>query len=216
MLRFKLSTLMWLTVLIGIGLAWRHDRQQMDKRLARIEKLMFPPEPWAIQRCLGKPDEPTGMGSNAWCPASPDTAPEWLTLKYDKRVRPSSILIYETYATGAVNKVTGFDSRGNEVVLWTGKDPTPTGALGTLRIAVKKTIKTDRIKIYLDCPNASGWNCIDAVALLDRFGRKQWAVDAEASSVYNSGYSGYGGGGGLFIGGMSGNAIGGSGQSIGP
>ena len=57
------------------------------------------------------------------------------------------------------------------------------------KVAVTTDVTTRRVKIYLACTKVPGWNEIDAVALIDDKGGKQWAVHADASSTYADGES---------------------------
>ena len=183
--QINLKTLLWLVVVASVGTAWYCDRSQLSKRISELESTSTY-KGWSVADVLGKPDELVGTGSKVWCPASENGKLEWIELSYEQRVRPKTILIHETYATGAVDKVSIFDWWGNEFVVWNGNDPTPPGRLGLLSIPVSKKVATKRVKVYLDCANATGWNCIDAVGLQGADGKKHWASSAEASSSYNS------------------------------
>ena len=182
--QINLRTLLWLVVVASVGTAWYCDRSQLSTRISELESTSTY-NGWAVTDALGKPDEMSGTGAKAWCPASESGKREWIELGYDRCVRPTTILIHETYATGAVDKVSIFDWWGNEIVVWSGNDPTPPGRLGLLSIPVSNTVATKRVKVYLDCANATGWNCIDAVGLQHSDGKKHWASSAKASSSYS-------------------------------
>ena len=189
LLQINLRTVMVLMVLVALVMAWYRDHTILQARISELEaEYSNTYRGWSVSDALGKPDEPTGSGANAWCPATEDGQREWLELTYTRRVRPSAILIHETYATGAVDKVSVFDWWGNEVVVWSGKDPTPPGQKGLLSIVPTRRISTKRVKIYLDSANVSGWNCIDAVGLQASNGTKYWADSAAASSSYGARY----------------------------
>jgi hypothetical protein len=85
--------------------------------------------------------------------------------------------------------VSVFSPAGDETVVWEGSDPTPTGSgKGVSKIPVANvSFPTGRVKIYLDSPAVSGWNEIDAVALVDRASQAQWASSAQASSTFATG-----------------------------
>lgn len=187
-LQFRLSTAMWLIAMAAIALGWFLDRQALEERIARVEAQLNPSarSGWSIAASLGEPDELDGSGSAAWCPATSDSQPEWLELTYPRFVTAKAIDVYETYATGAVSKVTAFDSRNREIVVWEGKDTTPRGKKGVLRVKVGAKVRTKRLKVYLDCPGTPGWNCIDAVGLTDSWGFTHWAESGNASSTYGS------------------------------
>jgi len=56
--------------------------------------------------------------------------------------------------------------------------------MGVSEIKPNRTVKTQRIKIYLASKEVKGWNEIDAVGLVDKSGKTHWAVNAEASSTF--------------------------------
>lgn len=106
-------------------------------------------------------------------------------LEYPEAVVPVGVKIYETFNPGAVYKVGVFDPQGREIEVWTGEDPTPdNGEMGVSEIPIEVDFATQRVKIYLDSKNVSGWNEIDAVGLVDRAGQVHWAIEAEASTTY--------------------------------
>ncbi len=175
----------------GIVIAWpgcvtalAHQKpdQNMGTRYERGVKRID----WDISQVLGKPNTPfDGDVVTAWASATPDGQDEWLVLHYGNAVKPSGIEIHETYNPGAVHKVSVLDQDGNEVEVWEGQDPTPpTESNGISMIPINAGDTIDAVKIYLDSQKIRGWNEIDAVALLDEDGGKQWAVSAEASSIF--------------------------------
>lgn len=186
LLRLRLSTLLLLTAIASMALAWRRDRQTL---LAEIDELRNPsPAAWSVEQLLGPPDT-TGFGDKrtAWASATQDGQMEWLIVEYDRPVTPEAVVIHETYNPGAVVKVARFDLFGIEQVLWEGQDPTPsTAAGGVSRIPLAYNKPVDRLKIYIDSPAVPGWNEIDAVGIVHNGGRIQWAAGAKSSSSYGS------------------------------
>lgn len=145
------------------------------------------PRPWGPEQATGAPDTwpQSGDLQTAWASQTPDGQPEWLELNYSTPVRPTAVLVYETYNPGAVSRVTGFDAKGNEVELWSGDDPTPAGKeKGISVIPVHPDFDISRIRVHVDSPKVPGWNEIDAVGLLDEKGTTHWADSATASSTY--------------------------------
>lgn len=145
------------------------------------------PRAWGPEQATGAPDTWPRSGdiTTAWASNTPDGQREWLELTYATPVRPTAVLIYETYNPGAVDRVTAFNSDGKEFDLWTGSDPTPAGQeKGISVIPVHPEFELTRIRVYLDSPKVSGWNEIDAVGLLDDAGATHWAASATASSTY--------------------------------
>lgn len=145
------------------------------------------PRRWGPEQATGAPDTWPNSGdlTTAWASATPDGQREWLELTYKTAVRPSAVLVYETYNPGAVDRVTGYDANGKEVEIWAGADPTAAGTdKGISVIAVHPDFDLTRIRIYLNSPKVTGWNEIDAVGLLDAAGTTHWADGATASSTY--------------------------------
>jgi len=94
-------------------------------------------------------------------------------------------VIHETYNPGAVVNVSIFNSKGEEVRVWSGVYSTPpTSASGVSTIPIKVNFKIDRIKIYIDSLAIKGWNEIDAIGLKGSDGKIQWAQSVNASSTF--------------------------------
>ena len=141
---------------------------------------------WDSKHMIGKPDTPNpGDQITAWAPGRIDDGKVWAEVDFAKAIEPKEIHIYENHAPGAVYQVTGFIEQ-KETVLWKGIDPTPIDApMGTSKIKVDAKAKVKRVRIYINCTLSSGWNEIDAVALVDQQGKEHWAVDARANCTYN-------------------------------
>src|SRR5437899_513544 len=59
---------------------------------------------------------------------SPDSQREWLILEYAEPMQPKAIRIHETWNPGAVTRVSAYMLNGEEVTVWSGRDPTPAGS----------------------------------------------------------------------------------------
>lgn len=145
---------------------------------------------WSPGQALGPPDTPTGGDQvTAWASASSDGQREWLLLDFAVPVVPKSVRVYEMCSTGALDKVEVTKPDGTEVVAWTGVDPMPKAA----RIATSEVplsgidVPVSRVRLHFDSPNVPGWNEVDAVGLVAKDGTEQYAVGAQASSVYGAG-----------------------------
>jgi hypothetical protein len=188
LLKFRISTVLLLTAIIALALAWRRDHKKLSAQLFKVQN---PTGSWSTSQVTGPPNT-KGFGDieTAWASLTPDGSQEWLELEYDRSVVPTAILVHETYNPGAVVKVTHIPYWGSEKILWEGKDPTPAGDNGGVsRLPVSAGIKTGHIKVYIDSPAVPGWNEIDAVGL--EYGNKQviWATEATSSSTWASQYS---------------------------
>jgi hypothetical protein len=141
---------------------------------------------WGPEQATGAPNTPeAGDIPSAWASLARDESDEWLMLEYEAPVEPTAIEVHETFNPGAVVKVTAFRLDGEEVVLWTGRSEPPQAEgrrVNTFKIP--EPVRTNRIKLYLASNDVPGWNEIDAVALVDGAGRKQWATSAAASSTF--------------------------------
>jgi hypothetical protein len=186
-IRFRISTVLLLVVILALILAWRRDHQQLAEKLYQMQN---PVTGWSVHQVTGPPNT-SGPGdiSTAWASATQDDQQEWLQLDYDDSVVPTAILVHETYNPGAVFKVTHVPWLGTEQVLWEGTDPTLVAAGGGVsRLPVAAGIRTGRIKVYINSPAVPGWNEIDAVGL--EYGKNKqviWAQRATASSSYGGG-----------------------------
>jgi hypothetical protein len=141
---------------------------------------------WCPQQALGPPNATPGTDHTlAWASASTDAQREWLELEFDQAYSVKAVEIHETYCPGAIDKITAYDRQAHESVAWQGTDPTPTTApAGVSTIPISIDFPTRRIRIHLNSPAVSGWNEIDAVALVDDKGAKHWAIRAKASSFF--------------------------------
>lgn len=151
-----------------------------------VWQLPQPKRPWGPEQAAGPPDTPTaGDNRTAWASETEDGQTEWLLLGFAGPVKPTAIHVHETYNPGAVAKVTAYNSEGEEVILWEGKDPlSPEDRKGIAKLPVQVDINVNRVKLYLNSPAVAGWNEIDAVGLMDREGGLHWATEAAASSTY--------------------------------
>ena len=185
---------MLLVVIAAILSAWWRDHRQMDQEIveltAEVSVNRKSTTAWGVEQMVGEPDT-TGSGDmrTAWASGTQDQQKEWVLVEFENEVNPAEILVHETYNPGALYKVSIFDPLGREVVVWEGKDPTPTTALrGISKVPVNTIWKTKRVKIYLDSPKVPGWNEIDTIGLKDKAGNTQWPRYAKASSDYAARY----------------------------
>lgn len=180
--RFRLSSLLLLMTIGAILMAWRRDHLKL---LAEVSRLQNVNANWGADEAAGPPNT-QGYGdiTTAWASQSADGQREWLMLEFDE-VTPTAVHIYETFNPGAVYKIARVNIFGQEQVLWQGVDPTsPQVRGGVSKISLRGAPATSRLKIYVDSPAFSGWNEIDAVALIDANGRAHWARRAMASSSF--------------------------------
>lgn len=142
-------------------------------------------EGWSADQAAGAPDTPaSGDFPTAWASLSPDGQREWLILEYAEPMQPKAIRIHETWNPGAVNRISAFMLSGEEVTVWSGRDPTAVGSdRGVSVIPLKIGFKTSRVRISINSPDVEGWNEIDAVGLDDADGKTHWAAAAHASST---------------------------------
>jgi hypothetical protein len=184
-LRFRIVTILLLITIVALALSWWRDHQLLTMQ---IYQLRHPNTGWGTSQATGEPNT-TGPGdiTTAWASATPDGQKEWLLLEYSSTVVPKAILVHETYNPGAVVKATHVARWGKEQVLWEGIDPTPPSAgAGVSRLPVASSVRTGRIKLYIDSPAVNGWNEIDAVGLEYADGKVIWAETASASSSYGN------------------------------
>lgn len=171
---------------------WKEMVSDPALRTADHQRIFLTKRAWGPEQATGEPDTlEAGDIQSAWASKTQDDQDEWLELTYANAVSPSAILVHETYNPGALVKVTAQRQGGGDVTVWTGRDPLEPGSgRGVAVVPFRTDFKTNRIRIYLDSKGVSGWNEIDAVGLVDEFGRTQWATGAKASSTYAEGREG--------------------------
>ena len=150
LLKFRISTVLLLTAILAIALAWHRDHKRLT---TQIRKSQIVTGAWSPSEATGPPNT-VGFGDidRRGHLRTVDDSKEWLELEYDHAVVPTAIVIYENNAPGAVTKVTHISYWGNETTLWEGKDPTAVGTPGGVsRLPITAGIKTGHIKIYVDC-----------------------------------------------------------------
>ena len=168
------TSLILLVVALPLGLHARPKPPPQSKGAA-----------WSATQATGAPDVPHGGDhANAWAPLNADAGVEWLELTYEKAVKVAKVRVRATYNPGAITRVTAFSDK-TETTLWEGTDRTRK-APGFLEVKPTRSVRSDRIRIYLDTSKVPGWNEVDAVELVGADGRGQWARGATASSSYGA------------------------------
>jgi hypothetical protein len=146
---------------------------------------------WSPGQALGPPDTPTGGDQvTAWASASSDGQREWLLLDFATPVVPKAVRVFEMCSTGALDKVEVTKPDGTEMAAWSGVDPLPKKqSMGTSEVPISGVdFPVSRVRLHFDSPNVSGWNEVDAVGLVAKDGGVQYAVAAQASSIYGADY----------------------------
>lgn len=176
---------MWLSLLVAILVLWYQDHQRLQNELVG-KQAANGGESWSIDQVKGKPNTtPFGDISTAWASRTQDGQLEWIIAEFPSTMKVTEIRVFETYNPGALYQITSVSMRGSESIIWTGNDPAQNiNAGGRADIKLSQPVNTRRIKLYLNSPAVSGWNEIDAIALIDKNGNAQWVSDAWASSSY--------------------------------
>jgi|GEM_PF-796670 len=124
---------------------------------------------WSAARALGQPDTYPNYGDlpTAWASASEDDQREFLELGFGAPAPISSVSIYETYAPGAVDKVS---VRNPNTSLWEEVWSSPAApAPEVARIFTVSfpmtSFPVDAIRLDLNSPAVPDWNEIDAVSI---------------------------------------------------
>ena len=122
----------------------------------------------AASAAAGPPDvfPRSGDIAGAWAPQRTDGGIEWVTVRFTRPVRASSVLWVETFNPGAVMRVDDVSDGGDAVALWqgdTGRPGTPT-AVGEVRLASPRMIRA--VRLLLDTRRVPGWNEVDAIGLV--------------------------------------------------
>jgi hypothetical protein len=151
----------------------------------RVFELPLPKRGWGPEQAVGPPDASQGDDRAAWASATPDGQVEWLLVEYAEPVKPIGVRVYENFNPGAITKVLGYDSDGDETTLWEASDADePKSWKNWREYPVETDVAVKRVKLVIDSPRVAGWNEIDAVALVDANRKVHWATRAGASSTY--------------------------------
>lgn len=139
---------------------------------------------WGEEQATGAPDTTrAGDVPTAWASRLPDNGEEWLHLEYSNAVQLAEVTVRETYNPGAISKLTAVLADGREQILWEGVTEPAEAPVDTV-FPVPGNVTAQAVKVYLDTRRVPGWNEIDAVELVGRDGRRQWASRARASSSF--------------------------------
>ena len=141
---------------------------------------------WGPEQAIGEPDTATvGDMQTAWASRGQDDHPEWLIAEFASPINATAVKVCETYNPGAISRITAFGLDGKETEIWAGPAaPVAATAVVVTQKEFPHSLKTNRVKIYLDSPAVPGWNEIDAIGLLDKDGKTQWAANVACSSTY--------------------------------
>ncbi len=125
----------------------------------------YSPTDYSAMQATGAPDTP-GCGDypTAWSPLGGEPDPEWLELRYEKAVRATGVVVYETLEGGFVFEVDAIDPDGLHHVVWTGEDPTPCGGQFAPTWA-ETAFDVVGVRILTAAPF---WEEVDAVELIGR------------------------------------------------
>lgn len=184
-IRFSVGSLFWLSLFTALLVVWLQDRWK-NQRQAELSGVYRSPN-WSIDQVLGPPNTlQFGDVMTAWASQSPDGGNEWIIAEFPNSVSASSVEVYETCGPGAIVRITAVSAAGTESEIWKGVDPLAKKGLagGVANFPFSSVTKTRRIKLYLDSGSFPGYNEIDAIALIDPKGNKQWCQRAWASSSF--------------------------------
>ncbi|GEM_PF-1796896 len=128
------------------------------------------PDYGAVQ-ALGAPNvfPDTSDDDRAWASRTEDGQRELLSLAYNDPIQVQSVIIYETYNPGAVDRVELRDAgTGTWNEVWTGVAASAGSDARAFIVSIPKTTYlVSGVRIELNSPAVSGWNEIDAIAIMD-------------------------------------------------
>ena len=124
---------------------------------------------WSAAQALGEPDTYPAYGDivTAWATAGQGDPAEYIELGCDAPAPISSVSIYETYAPGAVSKVSVRNpGTGLWVEVWSGTAAAAPAVSRIFTVTFALTsFPVDAVRIDLDSPAVPDWNEIDAVSI---------------------------------------------------
>lgn len=121
---------------------------------------------WSAMQATGPPNVPQcGDHPNAWATREArSTEPEYIELRFAKRVRARGARLHVTLTPGAVVEVQALAGKNWETV-WSGSDPTSV-CPAVFVVKFSEEVDTDSLRVVLDTSNLSNWFELDAVELL--------------------------------------------------
>ena len=144
------------------------------------------PPAWSPEQATGAPDtHEAGDLPTAWASLDPDGGPEWLEVEFEKPTDVAEVRIRETFNPGAVNRVVALSDSNEEFIIWEGQAQQSV-APAEMVVKPNAPVTSNRIRVHLDTARVPGWNEIDAVEIVGKDGKRQWAKNATASSTYAS------------------------------
>ncbi len=184
LLQFSIRSMMGMSLFAAVLILWYRDHKKLTDQIAAAQGNNS--ANWSIDQILGKPNTLRyGDISTAWASFLADGQEEWVIVEFPSKVQAAQIHIYENDNPGAVTSIFNVAYDGAETLAWTGVDATKAGtSVGVFKVPLTPSLWTRRVKIVMDSASISGWNEIDAVALVDDKGKLQWASNAWASSSY--------------------------------
>ena len=124
---------------------------------------------WSAAQALGEPNIYPEYGDfpTSWATLNAEDPNEYLELGFDQPAPISSVSIYETYAPGAVAKVSVRNPNNNQwVEVWSGPAAPAPAVARIFTVTFPQTIfPVSAVRIDLDSPAVPDWNVIDAVSI---------------------------------------------------
>ena len=124
---------------------------------------------WSAGKVLGEPDTYPKYGdfSSTWAPSDRNSGNEFLEVSFSKIVEAIGFRIYETYNPGSIERVLARDEDGTLHTLWEGKPEVKESTARIFEFSFAKTgYRVASLRIELDTSVVSGWNELDAIALI--------------------------------------------------
>jgi hypothetical protein len=138
---------------------------------------------WGPEQATGAPDtdfSQDDLRPNAWTPGDAAKGMAWLELGWTGNVDGTVLLVWVS-TPRAVARITAFDAAGGQHPAWQADAPAVQGERPGIAVFPLRLDKpAERLKLYFNLANAVGPLAVDAVGLLDRKGRLNWAVRAAA------------------------------------
>ncbi|XP_048760253.2 F-box/LRR-repeat protein 4-like [Ostrea edulis] len=123
---------------------------------------------WSASQVVGAPKVYPRYGDirGAWATRT-KTDKEFVELKYEQKVYPQEINVYETYHAGGTKKVQGKTDSGTWFTLYETDKIELIKESRIFKVPLKETnIPMDTLRVEIDCTVAATWVEIDAVELV--------------------------------------------------
>ncbi|HRP01618.1 MAG TPA: OmpA family protein [Candidatus Kapabacteria bacterium] len=124
----------------------------------------------SANQILGKPNIMPGYGNSdcAWMPQYPSRKVEWIKVQFNNPIYIKQVAVNENYNSGAIVKITVYDSLGNGYAIYNSNTPEKVKSKDMLRVFPDGLdFRSNHIRIDINTALFTDYYQIDAIAISD-------------------------------------------------